>query len=235
MKSIHNYSIAAVAATCLFLNAHVFAQISNKDADSIFPAKDYLSGFNVQTGLGLHAISPKFSDATTNYSVNAESSTSLDLNLGVGYTHYMNNKYSLGALLELGAILGKDSKQSIYNNSNLVSVDNRSYKNFTQFSILPGYDIGNNKVVYAKLGVLTDNRGKGVDTYSPSGITYGLGIKKFYSDYPRYLKVKNIYGFAEISGVNYSNTSVHSNSVNNLNYTQKGSGVDMKFGVGYLF
>ena len=190
-------------------------------------AQSAFEGFNFQVGTGYNSYSPKISDVAGAYTISADTATNIALRAGLGYTAALGNNFNLGGLIEYDFINSKNALVNFQNNN--VKSDsgtlNSQQKNKITFSVLPGIEINQTTMAYAKLGYstfkteLTDGYG-GTSQQQQGSYNFGLGFKKLID--------KNIYVFGEGNFSTFADKSDAS-----INYG--GKSYNLILGLGYKF
>ncbi len=209
------------------------AQLAKADAKNF-------EGFSAQAGTGYQSYSLESSNYLNNgtdANLKAEGATlgGVPAMLALAYSAAINESWTLGAALEHNP-LGSGKKTSIIRNSNSnAEVGSNTIKttSHTALSLVPGFAIDKETLVYAKLGYVwlrtkgVLNDGSPADNDSLSGYQLGLGVKKMLD--------ANFFGFAEANYIDLQSKNVRSASTQTLTYKESGSGYTLLFGMGYQF
>jgi hypothetical protein len=199
-------------------------------------------GLYGQVGLlGYASYIPKSATGTTTMGPYSFSNTSTadhasgyTANIGLGYNYAINSNYVLG----IGAALYPGTSRSV--NSTVVTngkIGTGTYdvSNVFSFTLIPGYALDDNRLVYAKIGYA----GATINANSPgnypqqtsgaNGMVYGFGYKQAITE--------SIYVFGE---GNYAvfrpkSASVTTNAGATISSTASAVGYDLLIGVGYRF
>ena len=190
------------------------------------------SGFE-RSNSNLNDIS--FKGSSTRYTRSGVSDNYVPVNLGVGYTKSISDKFTLGALVEYNPETTNLGVSQQFFAGAYQSTADCSVKIHDQlrFSLVPGYKLNGKNLVYMKLSyVVSDvdqspNDGAATTSRRLNGWGGGLGYK--------YLLTQNWQVFAEANYAKYSNkTSVVASSPSFSN-TASLHHSDMLLGVGYKF
>ncbi|MBU3614231.1 hypothetical protein ICN46_04890 [Polynucleobacter sp. Latsch14-2] len=195
-----------------------------------------------QIGLiGYESYIPKASSGTTTYLGNTYSNSSTAnhangpaANISVGYNFGINSTYTLG----IGASLypgHSRSASSTASSAGTVSSGVYDVSNVFSFSLLPGYVIDNDRLIYAKIGYAGSNIHASSAGHYPEQVThvngtvYGFGYKQIISG--------SIYAFGEGNyAVNRAKpVTVVTDNGAVVNSTANATGYDFIFGIGYRF
>lgn len=190
--------LIASALSAAFVSPAVFAQAQN------------FEGFGLQLSTGYQNNELKFSDlkadqtplAQFGYQLPSISKGEMPLNLGIGYTQALNEKFTLGVFVEYNPLSMKTgSATTIVPEDDTASTYSGKLENQVSVSLVPGYAFTDTTMGYAKLGWINANAKISLsdgDKYSKNtnGVLLGIGA--------RHLFTKNVYGFAEATYAAYS-------------------------------
>jgi outer membrane immunogenic protein len=192
--------ISALAAA--FITPSVFAQAKN------------FEGFNIQASTGYQHNDIDVSNVTVNgLSIPGGGAQDthkgrMALNLGAGYTFAINDRFTLGALVEWNPLKMKTGSGSLTVNGSSVAGTEYSGKleNQVSISIVPGYAFNDRTLGYLKLGwihakaKLEPNAANSPNfSESVDGFLMGVGAKHLFN--------KNVYGFAEATYASYGSVN----------------------------
>ena len=201
-----------------------------------------------QMGVGYEVLKFSFTGGTITepplqgvpYTASAPNSNSLTFSAATGYSFLLHPNFLLGFGAEYNLV---DSKSSTYtitvpggsgsdqfkqgSATNWVSaIKNQDYSVY----VAPGYPIGLDKLVFAKLGYASTRMYSGGGDYDMvRGPLVGLGYKQVIADFDWIIK-GYIYGFGEANYIKYSNV-----------YTSGGTGsysataANVRVGLGFLW
>ena len=176
-----------------------------------------------QMGVGYEVLKYSFTGGTITegdfkgvpYSATAPNSNSLTFSAATGYSFLLHPNFLFGLGAEYNLI---DSKSSSYTISAaeqsggsefkqgsatnwVTALKNQDYSVY----VAPGYPIGLDKLVFAKLGYASTRMYSGDGDYDMvRGPLFGLGYKQVIADFDWIIK-GYIYGFAEANYIKYSN------------------------------
>lgn len=193
--------LIASALVTIFGSSSVFAQAKN------------FEGFNVQasTGyqhnkIGMSTVNIKdFGSPATSQSAQDTKKGNMALNLGLGYTFAISEKFTLGGIVEWNPLNMKTGSGSMLKSDGTIDTGtdyNGRLKNQFSIAIVPGYAFSESTLGYVKLGWtrakarVAFNKNPTVFEANTNGLLIGLGAK--------HLLTKNIYGFAEANYARYS-------------------------------
>gem|GEM_PF-660118 len=217
------------------------------------------AGFNVfaqsrfedsftQMGVGYEVLKYSFTGGTITegvikgapYSITAPNSNSLTLSAATGYSFLLHPNFLLGFGAEYNLI---DSKSSSYtvtvpdasasdqlkkgSATNWVSaIKNQDYSVY----VAPGYPIGLDKLVFAKLGYASTRLYSGGSEYDMvRGPLVGLGYKQVITDFDWIIK-GYIYGFGEVNYIKYGNVNITGGTG-----SYSASAANVRVGLGFLW
>ena len=216
-------------------------------SSSVFAQSRFEDSFT-QMGVGYEVLKYSFTGGTITegpfqglpYTASAPNSNSLTLSASTGYSFLLHPNFLLGFGAEYNLV---DSKSSTYtitvpggsgsdqfkqgSATNWVSaIKNQDYSVY----VAPGYPIGLDKLVFAKLGYASTRMYSGGGDYDMvRGPLVGLGYKQVIADFDWIIK-GYIYGFGEANYIKYSNV-----------YTSGGTGsysataANVRVGLGFLW
>ena len=192
--------------------------------------------------IGYESYIPKNSNGTTTIGGNAYPNTATAnhangpaANITIGYNFALSNKYLLGVGAALYPGHSRSASSTLVTNGTNIKTGTYDVSNVFSFSIIPGYAIDSNRLVYAKVGYA----GSTINANSPgnypqqsnrvNGTVYGLGYKQ--------LITESIYAFGEGNyAVNRPKpVTVLTDSGATVTSTADATGYDFIFGVGYRF
>lgn len=176
-----------------------------------------------QMGVGYEVLKFSFTGGTISdppyqgvpYTGSAPNSNSLTLSAATGYSFLLHPKFLLGFGAEYSLIDSKSSSYTITANgqngsdqfkkgsaTNWVSaIANQDFNVY----VAPGYPIGLDKLVFAKLGYASSRMYSGGGEYDMvKGPLIGLGYKQVIADFDWIIK-GYIYGFGEANYIKYGN------------------------------
>lgn len=223
-------SIYAVAVLASIASGMAFAETSNFDGVSI----NVSSGIE-QSKAGLHNIS--LNGATTQFTRSDVSANYAPVNIGIGYTTSLNDKFTLGVLAEINPLNTKLGTTSQYfagvpSGSNVD--DTIKIHGQWGISLVPGYKINNESLGYLKFSYLstkidqTPVNGTAATLRNMNGYGIGVGYK--------YALSQKWQVFAETNYKKYSDkTALVANSI--LPYTNSAvlNGYNVLVGISYKF
>lgn len=228
--------VIASAFAALFASPAVFAQAKN------------FEGFNLQLSTGYQHNKIGFSDKTftingsqvPGVSVNAQDTKKgrMPLNLGLGYTYAVNDKFTLGGLVEWNPLKMKAGSGRGDISLNGVPFGDFDYEgkleNQFSISIVPGYAFSDQTLGYVKLGwtsvkaSLNEKDGNLRLSKRANGVLIGAGAKHLFT--------KNVYGFAEANYHYYGSVKTSYSEDNaRLSAKLKPSSYSILVGVGAQF
>ena len=201
-----------------------------------------------QMGVGYEVLKYSFTGGTITegdfkgipYSATAPNANSLTFSAATGYSFLLHPNFLLGLGAEYNLI---DSKSSSYTISaagqsggsqfkqgsatNWVSaIKNQDYSVY----IAPGYPIGLDKLVFAKLGYASTRMYSGDGEYDMvRGPLVGLGYKQVIADFDWIIK-GYIYGFAEANYIKYGNVYT-----TDATGSYAASATNVRLGLGFLW
>jgi opacity protein-like surface antigen len=229
MKKILLASVLSAA----FVSPAVFAQAKN------------FEGFGIQLSTGYQNNEIKTSDLkvggigipTNILSLPNTSNGELPLNIGIGYTFALSERFTLGALVEYNPIAMNSGSGSVkiagVTSSDPLDQFTNKLENQVSLSLVPGYAFTDATMGYAKVGWINATAKTSFpDTKFSSnvnGVLLGLGAKHLFT--------KNLYGFAEATYANYGggNASVTTGDGDRINLTLTPTSYSFLVGVGYKF
>ncbi|RII84562.1 outer membrane protein [Neopusillimonas maritima] len=209
----------------IFVSPAVFAQAQN------------FEGFNAQISTGYQHNSIDLSGVIEpGFAAQNLSDGKMPLNFGVGYTHAMNERFTLGAMLEYNPLkMDTGSGNITFNGTALPGAGyNGTLKNQVSISIIPGYAFNDTTMGYLKLGWIQAKatihpEGDPSISETANGVLLGIG--------GRHLFNKNVYGFAEATYASYGSVTAGANDSTDPDDTfkMKPSSYSFLVGVGARF
>ena len=187
-----------------FVSPAVFAQAKN------------FEGFGIQLSTGYQNNQVKGSDLKVDgvpvsqfgVGVSNSSKGEMPLNIGVGYTFALSEKFTLGALVEYNP-LQMNAGNATLTFDGVKSTDpldtlNTKLKNQVSVSLVPGYSFNDSTMGYVRVGWInatatakaSDGSGFSKNT---NGAIFGLGAKHLFT--------KNVFGYAEATYSTYSGSN----------------------------
>ena len=220
-KALTKLGVGSVIALGLAINPLTGVQ-------AVFAASDAsnFEGFNAQLGVGYQGASAKVTNISGSNSQASVSGanfgqangSSVAGTLGLGYTKALGDSFTLGVEAEYNPTSTQTGNSAMTDSSGNNIVNNKfSLNNQASISLVPGFAVNADTLVYAKVGyAMASLKSKSVDASNPAifnnanvnGFLLGLGAK--------YNFTKNVYGFVEANAVQYGNASV-SGSANTAN------------------
>jgi len=194
--------IIASALSAAFVSPAVFAQAKNFEGFGLQLSTGYQNNEVKASNLTFNGI-PASEVSEENLGFSNASKGEMPLNIGVGYTFALTDRFTLGALVEYNP-LSMNTGNSRLTYDGVASNDpddliKGKLENQVSISIVPGYAFSDSTMGYARVGWINATAKASVDdlTFSKNtnGILLGLGA--------RHLFTKNIYGFAEATYANY--------------------------------
>ena len=138
----------------------------------------------------------------------SDSKGEMPLNIGVGYTAALSERFTLGALVEYNPLSMKTgTTYTTFDGVVPPNPDDRikgKLENQVSISLVPGYAFTDSTMGYARIGwinataKLTPLTGEGFSK-NTNGVLLGLGARHLFTD--------SIYGFAEATYANYSGST----------------------------
>jgi len=215
---------------------------------NIAQAQSKFEGFYGQVGVGYEAVQPSLSFGNVNVtgtgpavgsypmSSTISNSNSFTGTVTAGYSFPINKDFLLGIGAEYSPISGASQNFS----ANAVGLTvNGQYDKENSFNIFlsPAYPIGNDGLLYAKVGytgasVKSQFTGGDSSTSKLNGYALGLGYKKMMQD--------GFYGFGEINYANYGNTNTYQTAtvgtyILSQSTTFSANTYNVLIGIGYKF
>lgn len=172
-------------------------------------AQSVFEGFYGQLGIGYLSASPSTSIATTYNSVSVPSSlnTTNSTNFSgvgtLGYTASISKDFVLGVGGEYSPIANQAHNQIIGVLGHSISIGSSQLKNLYNFFFAPGVVVGDNGLVYAKLGY-TQMQVNTAVTNHYTGYSLGMGYKQFITG--------GVYGFGELNYASYGKQTLSQSS-----------------------
>lgn len=220
-------------AIAILLSAHANAQTKSNSWEGAYG----------QIGIiGYESYIPKSSDGTTLYhgiplpnTATANHANGPAANISIGYNFDLGNQYLLGIGAALYPGHSRSASSTLITNGSIIKTGTYDVSNVFSFSIMPGYAIDNNRLIYAKVGYA----GSTINANSPgnypqqsnrvNGTVYGLGYKQSITE--------SIYVFGEGNyAVNRPKpVTVLTDSGSTVTSTADATGYDFILGIGYRF
>ena len=155
--------------------------------------------------------------------------------LGVGYTASMTDKYTLGGMFEINALKSQSSFGNTYFNGAKVASGGITnvLANQYQLSIVGGYKMEKDTLLYGKLGYVTaksettNEDASAATSPNMSGYALGVGLKKLYD--------KKTFGYIEANSIKFNNQDLTDAGDSRITYTSGGSGYNIVVGIGMNF
>jgi opacity protein-like surface antigen len=230
MKKILLASVLSAA----FVSPAVFAQAKNFEGFGIQLSTGYQNNEIKTTDLALEGLQ------LSNFGVSVPNSSKgeMPLNIGLGYTYALTERFTLGALVEYNPIAMNSGSGSLkfggVTSQDPLDKFNSKLENQVSISLVPGYAFTDATMGYAKVGWINATAKfsppDGTVSSNVNGLLLGLGAKHLFT--------KNIYGFAEATYATYggSNSSYTSNA-NGAKISASLTPTSYSFlvGVGYKF
>jgi len=203
-------------------------------------------GAYAQIGVGYESYIPKGANGTTTFPGSPSLTNVGTANhangpaaaIGVGYNFGLSESYLIGIGAALYPGHSKSASSTLatnVGNSQIVKTGTYDVSNVFSFTLIPGYVIDKNRLIYAKIGYA----GSTTNANSPgnypqqstktNGAVYGLGYKQFLSE--------SIYAFGEGNyAVNRAKpVTILTDSGATVTSTSNATGYDFIFGLGYHF
>jgi hypothetical protein len=225
---IKNILLVSVLATT-FASTAVFAQAKN------------FEGFGIQLSTGYQNNKTQSSDLKVGgvqvpsnvLNIPTQSSGEMPLNIGLGYTFALSERFTLGALIEYNPI-SMNSGSGSFNLYGAPGTDpeyqyTQKLENQVSLSLVPGYAFTDSTMGYAKVGWInatskTTNYDSQISS-NVNGVLLGLGAKHLFT--------KNLYGFAEATYASYGGGTSTGDLAETVTFTP--TSYSFLLGVGYKF
>jgi opacity protein-like surface antigen len=216
MKNTSKHTLAAALLACL--SGGAFAQAKNFEGLNVTGSLGYQSG---------KSSSSDFNDPLITTTEAAPSGTAV--NVGVEYITVLSQAATLGFGLDTNVLSSNGSQSDTTSNGSIVNSNIIKITSSYSISVMPGYAINNDVLVYGKLSyvqIASNSERVGGASKSDTGTGYGvgLGFKK--------MMTRNLFVFGEgnvVAGV------AKDGSDNGATYKSKGSFTNIAVGVGYRF
>lgn len=166
------------------------------------------TGFSIEGGLGYESMSPTTSSDITYNSMSIPSSYNIDstksLSGKVGFSYYfpVSSNFVLGYGADYYPIKSNSANAGITVMDTSNSLGSMKKSNTYNLYVSPGYKLGNDGLLYGKVGYTTAN----IDTSDTStkfnGYSLGIGYKKMITG--------SIYGFGELNYSKYNDQTASS-------------------------
>lgn len=204
-------------------------------APQVFSQSANFEGFSVQAGSGYESVTHKYSSvlfggANVGLSANQPNPKGVPVFVGLGYTAAVNEKFTLGGLVEYNFRKSSSDRVLIYaNGAQLGSGNFVATGKQIQLSLVPAYAIDKTTLAYGKLSYLrvSSEDGSGNDNPTLKGYGVGAGVRHFYN--------ANIYAYGEASYMKFNASSIASVGIPGVTYNLDGNGYNLLVGVGYKF
>jgi hypothetical protein len=209
-------------------------------ASQVLAQANKFEGFDAHTDIGYQSSKDGANaafDAGVSKPANTLASVSKSnavINIGVGYTKALNNKFTLGAALDYNPI--EITGPQVETPSGPPSGGTVKLKNQITAAVLPGYVFNQDSLAYFKLGYtsskakLTNDDGTpGPNIPTIQGMLYGVGVRKLINE--------SIFGFAEYNYMKNNDVTVIGDGISPGSFSLKwqSSQYNILFGVGYKF
>jgi len=217
-------------------------------SSSVFAQSRFEDSFT-QMGVGYEVLKFSFTGGTFSdppnqavpYTASAPNSNSLTLSAATGYSFLLHPKFLLGFGAEYNLIDSKSSSYTITASgqsadgqfkkgsaTNWVSaVANQDFNVY----VAPGYPIGLDKLVFAKLGYASTRMYSGGGDYDMvRGPLIGLGYKQVIADFDWIIK-GYIYGFGEVNYIKYGNVYASGGATGSYS----ANAANVRVGLGFLW
>jgi predicted porin len=218
----------------IFAVFFIFASLSTSATAQVDGQAHNFEGTDFQLGIGYQYSKGNASlqDATnSNGSVARANMGSVGASIGLSYTAAINNKYTLGGILESNPLKLKAGSANVnFPTPYTVSSYDETFKNVYSLSFEPGYAIDFTKLIYAKFGysssssIFNSNDGSANSTLKLNGYNVGLGLR---------FDTGVIYPFAELNYIKFNPNNYSVSTTGILN--QSGTGFNLITGIGYHF
>ncbi|MBU3605328.1 outer membrane beta-barrel protein [Polynucleobacter sp. MWH-Creno-3A4] len=206
-------------------------------------AQNSFTGLDLGVGFALQAVNTgsgtqQHNDGSVPEQFGSTQKTSANANFNVGYNFPVSQSFILG----LQAALQPITSGGIQVQKNPGTPTDFQNKSRYDFSVLPGFLIDPDNMIYGKVGYsytkenVNNADGSWATTLNYSGYVLGLGVKSFAVG--NLVGLKNLYGFAEY---NYAGYGAKSYSVVNSNgRSTYSSNISLNsstglLGIGYIF
>jgi len=173
---LHKWMVAVGSVLAIAVATPGFAQMKE------------FTGASVYGSTGYNTWSTEFSgtkDTTNTYSLDTATSAGLPLFVGVDYTWALNDVNSLGLSFERNFVKSASGSSNIYIGSTYVGGSSTVVDNSYQISVLPGFLIDKNSLVYGKIGYysagLTNSSIYSSNSFTQTGYSLGAGVKTLFN------------------------------------------------------
>lgn len=230
MKKTLMVSILSAA----FVSPAAFAQAKNFEGFGIQLSTGYQNNEVKATNLSFNGVSlGQFGTG-----INNSSKGEMPLNIGLGYTLALSERFTLGALVEYNPLSMNTGTAYLTFNGVKSSDPSDAVKgklqNQVSISLVPGYSFTDSTMGYARVGWINATAkaeaGDGTSfSKNANGVIFGLGAKHLFT--------KNIFGYAEATYASYggSNTSSTTPDGNTIGVKLTPSSYSFLVGVGARF
>ena len=214
MKSANLVAVAYAAIT-LATATNGFAQVKNFEGASVYAS----TGYEAWT-----ADTSNFSYSQV--TVDSIKPSAVPLNIGLDYTWALGGKNTLGLALEANLLKSSTATANQYWNGAYYSTWSVSLDNVYQVSLMPGFLVSKDTLLYGKLGYYS---ARANSAYTYTGYSYGIGAKTLFHT-PSF--GNNFYVFGELKS-RAGNTV--NQSVSTLTYDIRVGSSSALVGVGMYF
>ncbi|QKM65269.1 hypothetical protein DCO17_08500 [Polynucleobacter tropicus] len=221
-------------AIAVLLSAHANAQTKSNAWEGAYGQIGFI---------GYESYIPKSSNGTTTTAggttypntATANHANGPAANISIGYNFDIGSQYLLGVGAALYPGHSRSASSTLITNGSIIKTGTYDVSNIFSFSIIPGYAIDKDRLIYAKVGYA----GSTINANSPgnypqqsnrvNGTVYGLGYKQSITE--------SIYAFGEGNyAVNRSKpVTVLTDSGSTVTSTADATGYDFILGIGYRF
>lgn len=137
-------------------------------------------GWHVQAATGYQGVTPSLTNYSTSGAyTNSQTSQSMPLVLGAGFTFAISERQVLGLTYERNLLSIHAAGQDYYTSSGLTSSTRMGFDNQAQWSLMLGQLIRNGSMVYGKLSYASLDTTDAANNFSLDGYGVGIGFKTF--------------------------------------------------------
>jgi hypothetical protein len=220
MKSAKFLAVACSVITVVTAT-NSFAQVKNFEGPSIYASTGYES-WNVDI---------------SNYSANSNLTwdtfkpSAVPLNLGFDYTWTLGEKNTLGVAVETNLLKSSTATGNIYSNGAATGSTSDVYvKSYYDVSLVPGFLISKDTLLYGKLGYYSAVVNGDSDDFTQTGYSYGIGAKTLFHSTS---DGNNFYLFGELKS--RSGNTINQTGDSGDTFDMKAGGTSYLVGVGMNF
>jgi outer membrane immunogenic protein len=194
-------------------------------ATPVLAQSNLFLGWHMQAATGYQGVTPSLTNYSTSGAyTNSQTSQSMPLVLGAGFTFAISERQVLGLTYERNLLSINPAGQDYYTSSGLTSSTRMGFDNQAQWSLMLGQLIRNGSMVYGKLSYASLDTTDAANNFNLDGYGVGIGFKTFLNPFQ--------YVYTEY---NYTKMSERSIQIGSDSFKASAVGKGGLVGIGWQF